>query len=262
MTTKIEWADNSLNGIYGCTKCSPGCDHCFSLSMSHRQVHMGNYPAGITEKISYFPGCTGPGIRWTGKVVTDEARMVKAFKCLPIRKPARVFAFSMADLFHPQVSDSFRDRFFELTQAYAHHTYLVLTKREDEMVQYFSADEVYPLPNVQLGLTICNQEEAIRKLPAFVSLREWVLFLSVEPILGPVDISPWLGPFVCGEPPIDQIICGAETGPGKRDMDLAWARNLRDQCQAAGVPFFFKKDSNGSRLLDGQEWSQYPEVIG
>ncbi|MEK7125261.1 MAG: DUF5131 family protein, partial [Patescibacteria group bacterium] len=104
-----------------------------------------------------------------------------------------------------------------------------------------------------LGATVCNQEEADRNIPALLySVPAAGKFISCEPMLDEIDISGAL----------DWVVCGAETGPGKRPMELAWAQSLRDQCATAGVPFFFKKDSGGNTTLDGVEYRQRPENQG
>lgn len=145
----------------------------------------------------------------------------------------------------------------------------------------------WPLPNLHVGVTAESHGTAEKRVPALLRTPAYVRFISIEPMLGPpVNLNGWLlGDMTCGsllhdavaddsgdccaicgeqlsyeKGLIDWVICGAETGPGKRPMHLDWARSLRDQCQAANVPFFFKRDSNGSTLLDGQEWRQLPRV--
>lgn len=132
--------------------------------------------------------------------------------------------------------------------------------------------------NVHLGVTAENQEQADKRVQILLRIPAAVHFVSIEPMLGPIIVQggnvpkspdgPWPDePLhsrsylrgVCGDRRIDWVICGAETGPGKRQMDLNWARDIRDQCQAAGVPFFFKKDSDGRHTLDGRTWEQFPE---
>lgn len=147
------------------------------------------------------------------------------------------------------------------------HTYLLLTKRSERMAEAIREIEYnlgtvfdFLFPNAWLGVTAENQKQADARIPVLLQIPAAVRFVSVEPMLGPVNVQDYLRGFgrFYGSTALDWIICGAETGPGARPMKLDWARSLRDQCQEAGVPFFFKKDSNGSRLLDGRLWEEYP----
>jgi len=126
------------------------------------------------------------------------------------------------------------------------------------------AGRMWPLSNVHIGVTAENQEQADKRIPILLETPAAVRFVSVEPMLGAIAL-PGIGfpqslRFRCG-PRLDWVICGAETGPGKRPMDLDWARHLRGQCAAAGVPFFFKKDSRGGTTLDGKTHNEYPVKI-
>jgi protein gp37 len=202
----------------------------------------------------------------------------------------------MGDLWHKDVPDDFIcDVFYTMSRA-PHHTFIVLTKRAQRMYEWFNRPAAQgshwhqPLPNVIGMVTTENQEQADKRIPWLLKSPFAVRGVSVEPMLGPVDLQHirvvgeslyhcqvclgtgiYPGPtddvFTTGElcpecsgwKALDWVICGAETGPGARPMSLDWARSLRDQCQSAGVPFFFKKDSDGNRTLDGRLWEQYPE---
>jgi protein gp37 len=274
--TKIQWADATINPAYGCTKCSPGCDHCYAETMASR--NLSKCYAGLTE-----------GRKWTGRVNLFPERMEEALKW---KRPRRIFVGSMTDLFHKSVPFDFLDSIFAVMALAWDHTFMLLTKRPERMLEYFNscpttwsnhlANRIYsitgsikkdnqvqasiegrlnhsvgwPMRHVHLGVTVCNQAEADAKIPILLATPAAKRFVSVEPMLGSVNVSDhlevWPG---CGggEPRedcefcsgnlriLDWVICGGESGPGARPMHPDWARSLRDQCQAAGTPFFFKQ---------------------
>lgn len=288
MSTKIEWVVNpdgsqgkSWNPVTGCTKISPGCKHCYAERMSKRLAGRCGYPADEPFKVTYHHNRLEEPLRW--------------------RKPQNVFAVSMGDLFHEDVPDEYINQVFAVMALCPQHTFRVLTKRPKRMCQYM-ADNNYielngvnigqfpPLPNVWLGVTAENQEQADKRIPLLLQTPAAVRFVSVEPMLGPVDlgglswvsfpypvrgdwpfhataaaagihrahvnshgaVSACVGDKLLGIKPaemdwcrkLDWVICGGETGPGARPMHPDWVRSLRDQCQNAGVPFFFKSWGN------------------
>jgi protein gp37 len=178
----------------------------------------------------------------------------------------------MGDLFHGRVTNQDIEKIFQVMLTYPcrkRHTFILLTKRAERMRDFVRAN--YPglaqcAPHIWLGVTAENQERAAERIPVLLQIPAVVHFVSVEPMLGPVDMDRILltdpdGNNLHGMDVLDVIrwvICGAETGPRKRSMDPAWAVALRDQCIEADVPFFFKRDSDGGRLLDGQKWEQFP----
>jgi protein gp37 len=217
------------------------------------------------------------------------------------RKPQRIFVCSMGDLFHKNVKIEWIDQVIsEITYDYE-HTFLILTKRPLIALNYFNnsfpvtQDEV--LPNLWIGVSIEDQKTADERIPILLQIPAAKRFVSVEPMLGPVDIK-WAisrnrldigagflerGMFSPGMEtlrPLDWVIAGGETGPGARPMHPDWVRSLRNQCQAAGVPFFFKhwgeykefiyaptgekillrvgKEKAG-HLLDGKEYREFPK---
>ena len=270
--TKIEWTDRTINFVYGCTKVSPACANCYAERMSQRQVNMGNYPPEVVEDW-----------KWTGKIVCDLGAMQRALGGLPKTKPCRVFVCSMSDLFHREVSSGFIARAFRLMGERPHITFQLLTKRAESMAQ-FAADwtsiEGREWPsNVWAGVTVEDQQRADERIPHLLKVPAPVRFVSMEPLLGPVDFSnvgaEELGVgYDClrGEmsgcrtegldagPRLGWCIVGAETGQNRRGMRYEWADDLRDQCSAAGVPFFFKKNSEGRSTLDGVEHHEFPET--
>lgn len=242
-TTKIEWAEAVWNPIAGCTKVSPGCANCYAERMAKRLQAMGarGYDGVVDDKG-----------RWTGKVnVITE----KLFEPVTWKKPRRIFVNSMSDLFHDSVSDDFIDTVFFQMELSARHTYLILTKRPERMYKYtISRDGVrVNMPHVWLGVSVEDQRRADERIPWLLQTPAAVRFVSAEPLLGPVDIAGYLRRMkstnrVPGRaevteiiPGLDWVICGGESGPNARPMHPDWARSLRDQCQAAGVPFLFKQ---------------------
>jgi protein gp37 len=217
------------------------------------------------------------------------------------RKPSRIFVCSMADLFHDDVSTKFIiDCLSIMAEAYQ-HTFMILTKRPERMREILTHETIandvwlqtsrgvnaepspWPLPNVWLGVTAENQEQADKRIPALLQIPAAVRFVSVEPMLGPVSmrwLAAWNGMATKPRPSItnefdglrclDWAICGGESGPGARPMHPDWVRSLRDQCQEAGTRFFFKQwgeyiqcDYTGndfgapyidSQCIDGELW--------
>jgi protein gp37 len=237
--SSIEWTDATWNPVTGCTKVSPGCDHCYAERIVERFKGKGAFEVVVrSEEKLYAP------LKW--------------------RKPRRVFVNSMSDLFHDDVPDSFIARVFSVMARTPQHSYQLLTKRHARMRSLLNRksfrdnlldmlpDAVWPLPNVWLGVSVEDQKWADIRVPALLDSPAAVRFLSCEPLLGSVDIlHPYLVPgpdcacerggSVC-DPTIDWVIAGGESGPGARPMHPDWARSLRDQCTAAGVPFFHKQN--------------------
>lgn len=383
--TSIEWTEYTWNPVTGCSKMSEGCQHCYAERIAKRLAGRGGYPADEPFRVTLHPERLDEPLR--------------------VQKPQRVFVSSMGDLFHPKVPETFISAVFYVMQKAKQHTFLVLTKRPKRMAEFVDrwihCDNAYPmhawqigadsaagrplgyghyrrdgqqrppLPNVWLGVTAENQARADERIPILLQIPAAVRFVSVEPMLGPVDLGkyfiarqmtckacghtfwsyeaefceghlvyhcgcrgfadechckysrtlkcPRCGKCVCDRVKkwaaegrlqkesgryawvldrdkwqrLDWVICGGETGPGARPMHPDWVRSLRDQCQAAGVPFLFKQWGEfcypsqmpddtwrrvdaiinlgchadepirvgkraAGRLLDGQIWDQYP----
>jgi len=204
------------------------------------------------------------------------------------KKPTMYFVNSMSDLFHKAVPEDFIDQVFAVMASCPQHIFQVLTKRADRMAEYMcnpyrldliydqwysvndqsACAEAWPLPNVWLGTSVENQDVAAARLGHLASVPAVVKFVSAEPLLGNLNILRWLGnrPDMVPQHGINWVIAGAESGHGARPMSLDWVRDLRDQCQAAAVPFFFKQmivDGRKVELpaLDGQVWAQFPQEV-
>jgi protein gp37 len=202
--------------------------------MANRISHMNSW---IGEQYRNVIGSDG---KWNWDTHLADSHMD-----LPrIKKPKRIFVGSMTDIFlHSQSKQGREDvvSLFSVMAQNPQHTFQILTKRPVEMkifIDYLTNKEGFigwPLPNVWLGVTVCNQEEADFKIPILLDTPAAIRFISVEPMLGPVDIDYHL------PNKLDWIICGAETGPGARLIKYEWVYNLLGQAQSANIPFFFKK---------------------
>lgn len=281
--TKISWTDYVWNPVVGCSKVSAGCQNCYAEQFARRLAAMDE----ARRLMSKYGAVVSQG-HWNGKVFCDPAKLGEP---LHWRKPRRIFVNSMGDLFHEQVPDEFIDKIFAVMSLAQHHIFMLLTKRPERMLKYFSEIATnrvvkwgrfaglpkpdcpaalerifsarnnfrlksgqpydvrplpWPLPNVWLGVTAENQQAADERIPTLLQTPAAVRFVSVEPMLGPVDLEKLLGSAYeartvqNGWHGIDWVIAGGETGPGARPMHPDWARSLRDQCQAAGTPFYFK----------------------
>lgn len=362
--SKIEWTEKTWNPVTGCTKISPGCQNCYAERMSKRLAGRCGYPKRNPFEVTYHHARLSEPYGW--------------------RKPARVFVCSMGDLFHEDVTDKFIIDVLSIMAEASQHTFLVLTKRPERMKEIMTHDTVandvwlqtsrgcndepspWPLSNVWLGVTAENQEQADKRIPILLQIPAAVRFVSVEPMLRPVDLNKWIMPrtpftpenapkswdefawpdWVPGKvreqiesfwgqfgrgpkdwaenaisndsPPFGMqmgyqedgrtvygrwifawnnigrlvddkgnvyypsiprahlldttryywhdlhwVICGGESGPGARPMHPDWVRSLRDQCAAAGVPFFFKQwgewEAFYDRDIDDPDWRDIPE---
>jgi len=253
--TKIEWTDHTFNPWEGCQKVGPGCDHCYAETRNAR------FGGGVA--VNWGPGAqrrrTSPA-NWRKPLQWQAG--AEAFQAEHGRRQ-RVFCASLADVFDNAVDPAWRADLFTLIKATPGLDWLLLTKRIGNVGNMlpvpFDFERMYP--NVWIGATICNQEEANRDIRKLLAVPAAKRFLSMEPLLGPVDLTdvpmPESGhghhefsPIITGsslkraqwhKPAIDWVIVGGESGPGARQMHPNWARSLRDQCQAAGVPFLFKQ---------------------
>jgi protein gp37 len=230
--SSIEWTEATWNPVTGCTKISPGCAHCYAERMAKRLRAMGqaNYARGFEP--------------------TLHERMLE----LPLRwkRPQRIFVNSMSDLFHEDVPIEFIRQVFGVMHRADWHQYQILTKRAERLSELSSFVD-WPR-QVWMGVSVesaryLQRIDHLRKTPARTK------FLSLEPLLGPLrnlDLRA-----------IDWVIVGGESGPGARPMEEEWVFEIRDQCQQAGVAFFFKQwggvfKSRAGRELEGRTWDEMP----
>lgn len=316
--TGIEWTEATWNPIRGCSRVSEGCRNCYAETVAKRFSGPGQPYEGLIAK----------GGQWNGKVMAVEHKMDE-----PMRwsKPRMIFVNSMSDLFHESVDFETIHRIMLVMQKAQHHTFQVLTKRPERMLRFFKwwggeCERSFPevMSNVWLGVSVEDQKSADERIPILLSTPAAVRWVSMEPLLGHVDLEnvrfPALyerelederfprvrldalrghvkGPDDLLDSQIDWVVVGGESGSGARPMHPDWARALRDQCLAAGVPFLFKQwgefapspdgglpddlpasaghyfdephppgktwrfgKKRSGRVLDGRTWDQYPEV--
>jgi protein gp37 len=232
LNSTIEWTEATWNPVTGCTKVSPGCKHCYAERMAYRLRAMGqaNYSNGFQLTLQE-QSLTSP-LRW--------------------RKPMRIFVNSMSDLFHADIPPEYILRVFEVMEKAWWHQFQILTKRSDRLEELNAL-----LPwrsNIWLGVSVETSRYSFR-IDHLRSTSAAVKFLSLEPLLGPLDGLNLTG--------IDWVIVGGESGPLARPMKEQWVREIREQCRSAKVPFFFKQwggvqKKKTGRLLDGRTWDEMP----
>jgi protein gp37 len=282
------WWDRGLDLVTGCTPVSPGCAHCWSAEKTHRAGYQRN--PKIQVRYGDLTDCSG---RFTGTVRPQWHDLEKIGRA---RNP-QVYTF-WNDLFHEGVPDEFVDEVMVRITGRLEHFYIICTKRPERALKFYSDPSRSWVGNafqksLMIMTTAENQEMADCRLLILLQIPGVMHGVSVEPSLGLVDLGPsCLGGYPESEewaktgpklPRLDWVICGGETGPHARPMHPEWVRSLRDQCQAAGVPFFFKGwgkwipftsweaacnqkgwrfrgDSFFRRLLDGRTWDEVPEV--
>jgi protein gp37 len=238
--TKIEWTDATWNPITGCTVVSPGCTNCYAMKLAGSRMKNHWSRKGLTQ-------ASKAGPVWNGKVRFNEQWLDQP---LHWRKPRRIFVCAHGDLFHEDVPDAWIDIVFAIMALAPQHTFQVLTKRADRMLNYIIyCDEIsaaetgnqWPLPNVHLGVSTEDQTRADKRIPLLLRTPAAVRFISAEPLLGPIDLKQTRLGHMPATARLDQVIVGGESGPGARPMHPDWARLLRDQCEATGVAFNFKQ---------------------
>jgi protein gp37 len=273
--TGIEWTDATWNPLRGCTAVSPGCDHCYAASVALRFSGQGQPYEGLAVK-----GEDGHP-QWTGEIMLVPAHLTDPLRW---QRPRKIFVNSMSDLFHPSVPIGYIDQVFVVMAKAQRHTFQILTKRPQIMANYLNdpatperiakAGDVlermhlygkegdhrlapWPLPNVWCGTSVEDQR-ATSRVKALVRCPAAVRFLSCEPLIGPVDLSPYLSD-------LHWVISGGESGRYHRPLDLDWVRTIRDQCLGAGIAYYHKQHGgltpkSQGKELDGQEWCQFPQV--
>lgn len=303
--TTIEWTDVTWNPVRGCSRVSLGCDSCYAMRFAHRFSGRGGRYEGLTR-------IGKRGVDWAGM-----ARLVPDQLDAPLRwrKPRRVFVNSMSDLFHESLSDEDILAVFDVMRQCPQHTFQILTKRAERMRDVCSrmrfdgagadgmglmwlaptgdANDGYRImggngctgmPWVWLGVSAEDQQRANERIPHLLATPAAVRFVSVEPMLGPVDLSvvprtddaylrmkgergvvrddaePDDYTYWLKRTALQWVICGSESGNGARPMQIAWAESLRDQCAAAGVAFFTKQIANAHDKKGGdpQHWPGGP----
>ena len=255
--SKIEWTERTLNPLAGCAIVSAGCTHCYAMRMAHRLEAMGQAKyKGLTKVVN-------GNVVWTGKINLDENALQEPMRR---RKPTMYFVDSMSDLFHENVPAPFILDVFTAMANTPQHTYQVLTKRPKRMSELMPSilEELDNLriDHIWLGVSVENQTTADERIPLLLKTPAAVRFLSCEPLLSDIDLNLYLwrgnAQSLVPDDRLNWIICGGESGPGARPMNPCWARNLRDQATAAGVPFFFKQFGE---WFPRDQWEYNPELV-
>ena len=291
-TSSIEWTDATWNPVRGCTRVSEGCRHCYAESVAYRFSGPGLAYEGLVRIDS--KGVRRPN--WNGKIQFVEEHLLDPMKWKPAKqtkyefvdghprmthtRSRRIFVNSMSDLFHENVTDEMRDKIFAVMALCPQHTFQVLTKRPERMLDYLTgvdmmrrnemwrwqvaADEIidncaavedhpWPLPNVWLGVSVENQDAADERIPLLLQTPAAVRFISAEPLLGEICIEriPRRNGYYTNDGTplfwhplaqgLDWVIVGGESGPGSRYCHIRWIRNIVEQCVSANVPVFVKQ---------------------
>lgn len=282
--TKIEWTDATWNPITGCSVVSPGCTNCYAMRLAGTRLKHHPTREGLTTMSKAGPV-------WNGEVRFNEKALVDPLRW---KRSRMIFVCAHGDLFAEGVPHEWLNRIFAVMAMAGQHTFQLLTKRPERMREYLkcriSKDLVYdivvrsvaestyktseqldvwPLPNVWLGVSVEDQRRADERIPHLLDTPAAKRFVSAEPLLGPIDLCDITVKRTVGEQHFDALFCeedagdcedlgnatldwviaGGESGPGARPIHPDWARSLRDQCAAAGVPFFFK------------QWGEYEPII-
>ncbi len=228
----IEWTQMTWNPTTGCTKVSAGCKFCYAERMAKRLKAMGQEKYQNGFEITTHPESLKGPYTWT--------------------KPKTVFVNSMSDLFHPEVPLDFIQQVFKVMADNSKHRFQLLTKRPQLVTEYSSL--LHWPENVWMGVSV-EDERVIDRIDALRQTGAYIKFLSLEPLIGPLPNLNLQD--------IDWVIAGGESGPKARPVKTEWIQDIRDQCRAANVPFFFKqwggsnKKKNG-RLLEGHTYDEMP----
>lgn len=236
--SKIEWTDATWNPVRGCTKISPGCQHCYAETFAERFRGVPNHPFEFGFDLRLVPDKLGEPLRWA------NSRMI--------------FVNSMSDLFHDDVPDEYIVSVARVMAAANWHTYQVLTKRPERLKRLlngklrFAAEQQH----IWWGVSVENRKHGLPRIDLLRESNARVRFLSIEPLLenlGQINLQK-----------INWVIVGGESGHGARPMEAAWVRNIQNQCRNSGVAFFFKqwggvRKSETGRDLDGKTYSEFPE---
>ncbi len=230
----IEWTEITWNPVTGCTKISSGCLHCYAERIAYRFSGLHGFPLKPCHfDVTLHPERLSQPLTW--------------------RSPRLVFVNSMGDLFHDHVPLNYIQQVFSVMQRASRHTFQVLTKRSNRLVQL--NDQLDWSPNVWLGVTVEGQEYQFR-IDHLRQTSAAIKFLSLEPLLGPLPQLDLQG--------IDWVIVGGESGPQARPMRQEWVLDIMKRCREAAVPFFFKQwggvnKKQAGRQLAGKTWDEIPQ---
>jgi protein gp37 len=235
--TRIEWTDATWNPIRGCTKISPGCTHCYAETFAERFRGVPGHPYEQGFDLRLVPEKLGDPLRW--------------------RAPRMIFVNSMSDLFHRDVPEDYIEDVVRVMLRADWHTYQVLTKRSGRMRELLQTRlrDAAEASQIWWGVSVENRRDGLPRIDDLRASPARTRFLSIEPLLEDLGRLDLRG--------IHWVILGGESGPGARPMHRDWVIAIRDQCHAAGVPFFFKqwggtRKAKAGRLIDGRTYDEKP----
>ena len=236
----IEWTDATWNPVRGCTKISPGCKHCYAETFAERFRGVPGHPYEQGFDLKLIPEKLGEPLRWSS--------------------PKKIFVNSMSDLFHPDIPDEYIAQVVRVMEVADWHTYQVLTKRADRLAALLNSKlkQAASLEHIWWGVSVEDRKYGLPRIDHLRSTPAAMKFLSVEPLLEHLGAMNLQG--------INWVIVGGESGHGARPLDPDWVVDIRDQCQYAGVAFFFKqwggvRKKAAGRLLEGRTYDDYPRIV-
>ncbi len=237
-SSTIEWTDATWNPVRGCTKISPGCKHCYAETFAERWRGIPGHPYEQGFDLRLVPEKLSEPLKWTS--------------------PKTIFVNSMSDLFQEGVPDSYVKQVVRVMEMADWHTYQVLTKRAERMREMLKDSIGFgaALKHVWWGVSVEDRRYGLPRIEELRNAPAEMRFLSIEPLLEDLGEIELAG--------IGWVIVGGESGPGARPLDKQWVLSIQEQCQAAGVPFFFKqwggvRKSEAGRILDGRTFDEMPE---
>ena len=235
VSSKIEWTEATWNPITGCTKCSAGCEHCYAATLAKRLKAMGNVRYKNGFDVTIHRDLFSRPLEW--------------------KKSKMIFVNSMSDIFHEKISDDDILQLFEVMNKANWHTFQVLTKRPDRLIDL--SPKITWTPNIWMGVTVENSR-ALERVEKLKRCGARIKFVSAEPLLESISHIDLYG--------IDWLIVGGESGAGCRPLKKEWVVELRDIAKKSNTPFFFKQwggfhHSQAGSELDGVEYKEYPRKI-
>jgi protein gp37 len=238
--SQIEWTDATWNPVRGCTKITPGCDHCYAETFAERFRGVPGHPYEQGFDLRLVPGKLAEPLRW--------------------KTPKMVFVNSMSDLFHKDVADDYVEAVCKTMERANWHTYQVLTKRSSRLRNMLQTRLQFAsvLPHIWWGVSVEDRAHGLLRIDHLRQAPAAVRFLSIEPLLEDLGQLNLEG--------IHWVIVGGESGPGARPMEKEWVLSIRDQCDRAQVPFFFKqwggvRKSKAGRELEGKQYDGIPHRV-
>ena len=228
--SKISWTNHSWNPVTGCTQVSPGCDLCYAKTLTEKYGR-------VFENVEVKPHKLNEPKKW--------------------KEPSFIFVNSMSDLFHRDIPSDYLCEIWQVMLDTPRHIYQVLTKRPHRMTMSIEKLGLELAPHIWLGVSVENQKFAENRIPEMLKLGHAVPWISAEPLLGPLDLSPWIND-------LQWVVTGGESGAGRRPMDYNWVRDIRDICIDTGTPLWYKQGNHfrpdNDNVLDGRMWTDYPEM--